>query len=82
MRAARDFAREDLLNNLFNTATGYNGRTVQYQDNDNGKKVFGLYNEEGYWSGETTDVELALDYIGYGRILTDGVLAGTASLPD
>lgn len=66
MVTTRDCVREYLLAGTFNTVTGYNNKSVQYQGGDNGKKVFGLYDEDGDFEGETLNIEMALDYIGLG----------------
>lgn len=67
MVTVRKLVKEYLLAGVFNTVTGYNDKSVQYQGDEKGRKVFGLYNEEGNWERETFDIELALDYIGLER---------------
>ena len=62
----RDCVREYLLAGVFNTVTGYNDKTVQFQGVENGQKVFGCYNTDGNWEKEMFDIEDALDYIGLG----------------
>lgn len=53
-----------LESKTFSHVTGKNKRTVQYQGIHDGRKVFGLYNEDGDWERETSDGYEALDYIG------------------
>ena len=67
MVTTRDCVREYLIAGIFNTVTGYNDRSIQYQGFVDKKMVFGLYNEDGDHDGETTDLEAALDYIGLER---------------
>lgn len=66
MVTTRDCVREYLLAGVFNTVTGHNDKTVQYQGEEDGKKWYGLYDTNGDWERETSDIEEALDYIGLG----------------
>lgn len=63
MATIRDCAKEYLLTRIFNTVTGNNNKSIQYQGVENRKMIFGLYDEDGDHDGETTDLEAALDYI-------------------
>ncbi len=67
MITVRDCVKEYLTADTFNTVTGCNGKSAQYQGLEGRKMVFGLYNEDGDHESETTDLEAALDYIGLER---------------
>ena len=66
MVTTRDCVREYLLAGVFNSVTGHNDKTVQYQGDEDGNRWFGLYDTNGDWERETPDIEEALDYIGLG----------------
>lgn len=61
----RDAAKEHLLRRDMNLVMGPDERTVQNQGRECGDIVFGLYDEDGNFYDETTDIEYALDYIGF-----------------
>lgn len=53
-----------LISGFATTARGINGRFVQNQDDENGHTVWGLYDKNGDYKGETTDTQYALDWLG------------------
>lgn len=62
---ARETARKKLISQPCNYITGGNGRTAQYYCyDDDGFRIYGLYDENGDFAAETKDIEEALDYIG------------------
>ena len=68
METVRNIVRDYLLQQLFNTVSGTNGRYAQYQGaTEEDKRDIALYNELGNPAGYVF-VDEALDYIGLGEV--------------